>query len=279
MISCILGSKDRLDKLKVIISSILDQYKTENIEPDIIVIDGGSKENVIEYLLSVSGVTLIQEGMLHGVTRAYNRGFRIAKHPFVTWLSDDQRLEPGFFKNAISYIGELKENDFMGISMNNNDGAGFLIYRTATPVAICSKTLMKKVDFWSEDYITYSSDIDFCVKAIGLGGKLIMRKDVRIMHFMDVKDDVHKNNNSNIDDQRYCKSLNSKLGTYYSGAKRIYPNIRVIANSKKELIIKIQNVWKNTSWCNIYTNSYFGLDYLSSMNVFIDDFVKCNSVV
>lgn len=276
MISCILGSKDRLSKLKVLFESIMKEYKNAGIEPDVIVIDGGSAQDVIEFLKSQPGTTILKENMMHGVTRAYNRGFRLAKYPYVTWLSDDQRLEPGFFVNAISHIKELGQNDFMGISMNNNDGGGFRTYKTATPVGVCSKSMMKRVDFWSEDYITYSSDIDFCVKAIGLGGKLQMRNDVKIMHFMDVKDETHRENNVPIDDQRYQKAWNTKLGKY-SKSDRIYPNIFVSANSADELLRKIQDIWRGKSWCNIYTQSYHGLNNLASMNVMIGDGSNCHS--
>jgi hypothetical protein len=114
MISCILGSKDRFSKLKVLFKSILEQYNEVGIEPDIIVLDGGSKPEVLKFLEETPGVTLIKESMMHGVTRGYNRGFRIAKYPYVTWLSDDQRLEPGFMKAALEHIKTLADNDFIG---------------------------------------------------------------------------------------------------------------------------------------------------------------------
>lgn len=274
MISCILGSKDRFDKLKVLFKSILEQYEEVGVEPDIIVLDGGSKPEVIAYLEGLPGVTVLKENMMHGVTRAYNRGFRIARHPYVTWLSDDQRLEPGFMKNAIEHVKTLKDNDFIGISMNNSDGRGFLTYRTVTPVGICSKKLMKRVDFWSEDYITYSSDIDFCQKAIGLGGCLVMKKDIKLMHFMDGHDEVHKSNNLPLDDRRFRKAWGIRPGRYTS-SDRIYSNVFINASSGQELLKKVQDVWRDVSWCNIYTKSCFGMDYLLSMNVFVGDESKC----
>jgi hypothetical protein len=206
---------------------------------------------------------------MHGVTRAYNRGFRIAKHKYVTWLSDDQRLEPGFMKNALEHIKTLRDCDYIGISMNNSDGHGFLKYRNVTPVGICSKNLMKRVDFWSEDYITYSSDIDFCQKANGFGGKLVMCTDIKLMHFMDGHDEVHKNNNLPVDDQRFRKAWNVRSGRY-THTSRIYPEVYVNASTPEELIAKVQKVWRDVSWCNIYTGSYHGLDHLVSMNVFLD---------
>jgi len=277
MISCILGSKNRLEGIKILFKSIMEEYRAAGIEPDIIVLDGGSKPEVIQFLKSQPGTTLLQENMMHGVTRAYNRGFRLAKYPYVTWLSDDQRLEPGFFVNAIKHIKELGPNDLMGISNNNNDRGGWRSYHTATPVGICSKSMMKRVDFWSEDYITYSSDIDFCVKAIGLGGKLVMKKDVRLMHFMDVRDEMHHENKSTADDQRYQRAWNVKLG-HYSRSKRIYPNVFISASSAAELLSKLQTVWRERSWCNVYTTSYHGLN-LEPMNVMIGDESGCHSKI
>ena len=282
MISCIIGSKDRLTKLKKLMPSLYSNYKSIGAEPDIIVIDGGSRADVIRYLVSCPGVTLLREGMLHGVTRAYNRGFRLAKYPYVTWFSDDVELTPNLFKLAVENFKQLGANDVLSISMNNNDGQGWHVYRDITPVGFCTKKLMTRVDFWSEDYITYASDLDFCLKAMSAGGKMQKNPELRINHYMNSADELHKQNSSaNADTNRYRKVW----GIVTPGrdtdhiSKRVYPNVFVNAQNKSELIHKVQRVWREISWCNIYVEDYQGLDYLASMNVIANPGMKDSCTV
>jgi len=273
MISCILGSKDRDDKIKNLLKSVYENYESIGVEPDIIIVDGGSSPKLITYLESCTGVTLIKENGLHGVTRAYNKAFRLARYKYLTWLSDDLVLEPDLFKLASEDLVNIGDIDVLSMSMNNNDGGGWHVYKDITPVGFCTKELMKRVDYWSEDYITYASDLDFCLKALSIGGKMLKNPKLKMNHFMDSKDELHMINTSgNTDTDRYRNAWKTNGNNYnYHLSDRIYPNVYVTASSGEELISKIQDVWCNTSWCNIYTNNLFGLDYLASMNVMIGD--------
>lgn len=269
MISCILGSKDRDQKIKALLKSVYENYKSIGVDPDIIIIDGGSKPDLIKYLESCEGVTLIKENGLHGVTRAYNRGFRLAKYKYLTWLSDDLVLDKDLFKIASDALPKMGDLDVMSMSMNNMDGNGWNVYKDITPVGFCTKELMKQIDYWSEDYITYASDLDFCLKALSAGSKMIPNPNLKMTHYMDHKDELHNvNNSTNNDTNRYRKAWQIG-GKEYKLSKRIYSSIYVKAVSGEELIKKIQDIWANNSWCNIYTDNLYGLEYLRSMNVFL----------
>ncbi len=270
MISCILGSKDRDEKIKNLLKSVYENYDSIGVEPDIIIIDGGSKPSLISYLEGCRGVTLIKENGLHGVTRAYNRGFRLAKYKYLTWLSDDLVLDPELFKLASQSLPGIGDLDVLSMSMNNNDGAGWHVYKDITPVGFCTKELMKRVDYWSEDMITYASDLDFCLKALSVGGKMGANPALKMNHYMDHKDELHTVNTSgNTDTDRYRKIWGTDgVSSNYHLSARVYPNVYILASSPEELLSKVQDVWKNISWCNIYTNNLFGLDYLNSMNIF-----------
>jgi GT2 family glycosyltransferase len=267
MISCILGSKNRVSKIKACLESVYKNYESINVEPDIIVIDGGSSEDLLSYLRSCKGVSLIQENGLHGVTRAYNKGFRLAKYEFVTWLSDDLILSNDMFKN-FSKHSNIGPNDIVAISMDN--GSGYQLYDRATPVGFCRKQLMKNVDFWSEDYITYYSDIDFCFKAKSVRGKIITDPSIKMRHNVDFNDELHRENSAeNSSTNRGVKVWNV-TNNLCKTSERIYPNIFITASSLQELLNKVQKVWLEYSWCNIYTSNTFGSN-LEHMNVFISE--------
>lgn len=272
MISCILGSKDRSQGIKNLLTSVYSNYNSINVDPDIIIIDGGSSPDLVSFLKSQRGVTLIEENGLHGVTRAYNRGFRLAKNKWIIWLSDDMVLTADVFKNAIKRFETLSDDDILAVSLNNHDKHGWVKYGVLTPIGFCTKKLLQKVDFWSEDYITYASDIDFCIKAIGAGATTVMASEIKIDHYLDYRDDVHQQLKVNKDSPRHDKIWKIRQGwdkSCFSYTNRIYPNVYVRANDANTLINKIQNVWRNHSWCNIYVDNLFGMDYLVSMNVFV----------
>jgi len=270
MISCILGSKDRTQKIKNLLKSVYENYDSIGVEPDIIIVDGGSKPDLIKYLESCRGVTLIKENGLHGVTRAYNKAFRLAKYKYLTWLSDDLVLDPDLFKLASKDLPKMGDLDIISMSMNNNDGNGWHVYKDITPVGFCTKELMKRVDYWSEDYITYASDIDFCLKALSAGGKILKNPSLKMNHFMDSKDELHRVNSGNSDTNRYNRAWAVKKNAPHNLSGRIYPNVHIKALTAKDLIEKIQLVWAEFSWCNIYTDNYHGLEHLKSMNVLLD---------
>lgn len=271
MISCILGSKDREQKIKNLLKSVYENYDSIGVEPDIIIFDGGSKPDLIKFLENSRGVTLVKENGLHGVTRAYSKAFRLAKYKYLTWLSDDLVLDKDLFKLAEQALPKMGDLDVMSMSMNNNDGNGWHVYKDITPVGFCTKELMKQIDYWSEDYITYASDLDFCLKALSVGSKMIPNKNLKMNHYMDTKDELHMiNTTGNKDTVRYEKAwaTNGRQKTYKT-SNRIYPNIYINAKSAEDLFKKVQNVWDNISWCNIYVNDMFGLDYLKAMNVLL----------
>lgn len=278
MISCILGSKDRVDKMKNLLESVYSNYESIGYEPDIIILDGGSKPEFIEFLNKQRGVTLIQENGLHGVTRAYNRGFRLAKYKYLTWLSDDLVLDDKLFELASENLPKIGDLDVLSMSMNNNDGAGWHVYKDITPVGFCTKELMKRIDYWSEDYITYASDLDFCLKALSVGGLMRQNPALKMNHYMDHKDELHVINTSgNIDTNRYRAAwVTDGVSSNYKLSKRIYPNIFIKTKSPDELLEKVQNIWGNNSWCNIYTDNLWGMGFLKSMNVFIIDDISIN---
>lgn len=273
MISIIYGTHNRISKLKESIASINKAAVHLPKPPEVIIIDGGSTDGTVAFLKSLPNIKLIQEGGLHGVTRAYNRGFRLASHKYITWFSDDFIYDPKALKVLVDRLDKENNKTLVSLSIDVGDGAGFRNYAPNTPIGAGHKNLFKLVNYWSEDYITYAADNDFCMRIQMAGGRVVAEPGAKIIHHIDLKDDLH-NENLKVNPcsgryrRIYCKGRH-KTWT------RPYPNIWINAGSESELFSKIEQVRLNYGWCNIYTQSVFGhQDLLNSMNVLICRFLS-----
>jgi len=271
MISIIYGTHNRLDKLKTSIESIHKASAFLDTPPEIIIVDGGSDDGTLEYLRSMPQIKLIQEGGLHGVTRAYNRGFRLASRPYITWFSDDFVYDGHALKNLVARLKSESSSTLVSLSIDVGDGAGFRNYSPNTPLGAGHKDLFRLVNYWSEDFITYASDNDFCMKIQMSGGRVVAEPEAKVIHHIDMDDNLHKENlKANQCSARYrmvyAKGRNK---TWQHGC----PNIWLEATSIEEIFRKLEVGRLKYNWCNFYTKNAFGhSELLKSMNVFITAF-------
>lgn len=267
MISIVLGSYNRPNKLKKSIKSILESNNIQN--PEIIIMDGGSTDDTLSVISSFNynNLVLYKEGCLHGVTKAYNKGFKLAKYDLITWTSDDCEYLPDSLYCASNAI---KENDIaVSFLMDSMDGKGFINYGENSPICMAPKSLFKKVDYWSQDFITYGSDNDFCIKIHRSGGKIISESNAKVIHSVDLNDNLHKENTkANKDSLRYVK-IYSNSWDFIKSKKRIYPEILINSTSIEQLIDKFEDSKLNISFGNYYCTNYYGNKiFLNSMNIF-----------
>jgi len=264
MISIVFGTHNRLGKLKQAMESI--HKAAQNIKGyEIIIIDGGSTDGTLEYLNTQKHTKVINEGGLHGVTRAYNRGFRLATQPYLTWFSDDFIYDEKALEVLAIRLAEVDSKTLLSLSIDVKDGKGFKNYAPNTPIGAGHTKLFQSVDYWSEDFITYASDNDFSQKIHMSGGKVIAEPSAKLTHNIDLKDDLHNENLSH----NPCSARYREL--YKGGIKgfnKTYPDVWINARNADDLYAKIQNVRSNIGWCNFYTANLFNHEALfSSMNI------------
>jgi len=277
MISIILGSYNRLPRLQTCIQSIQNAGIYLSEPPEIIVIDGGSTDGSLQYLYNLQPTTdikVIEEGALHGVTRAYNRGFRLASKKFVTWTSDDCEYLPDCLMHVVNRLLNENNKTLVSISMSDGPGKPFINYGENTPVGAGSKDIFKAVDFWSEDFITYASDNDFSIKIHRAGGRVVAELNAKIIHHLDLHDNLHNINvPTNRDSARYVKLYGHRNFNIVKSGRRIYPNIWINANSLIALMNKVEELRSSVSWGNYYTsNNFEAIPLLESMNINVEDF-------
>lgn len=274
MISVILGTFNRLAKLKRSLESIAKENQLLQNSVEVVVADGGSTDGTLEYLRSKPfGLDLkyIAEGSLHGVTRCYNRGFRLASRPLVTWTSDDCRYESGSLPALVQRINAESPRTLVGCYTNNSDGKGWVEFSAFQCCTIggARKTLFEDVDFWSEDYVTYASDIEFSSKINRSGGKVVFEPKARVFHEMDSKDSLHGINNAeNIASKRFADIYHEKNARRYIDTSKMYPDVFISANDLNEYLSLLEKARTEVCWGNFYSSSDFGqLNLLTSMNV------------
>jgi GT2 family glycosyltransferase len=214
-----------------------------------------------------SHTKVIKEGSLHGVTRAYNRGFRLATKPYLTWFSDDFIYDIDALDVLLKRFSETDSKTLLSLSIDVKDGDGFKNYAPNTPIGAGHTKLFQSVDYWSEDFITYASDNDFSQKVIMSGGKVIAELGAKVIHNIDLKDDLHNENLSyNPCSLRYRELYKSGIKSF----NKTYPDIWINARNADELYSKIQNARSKIGWCNFYTSNLFNHERLfKSMNISI----------
>jgi glycosyltransferase involved in cell wall biosynthesis len=279
MISVILGTYNRIEKLKKCIDSI----KKSNIkEPaEIIIIDGNSTDGSVEFIKSHPDIIYINEGGLHGVTRAYNRGFRLSSRKYITWGSDDFVFMPDTLQNAVDRLEKEDWKTMISFSSDFMDGRGYISYTDCAPTGACYKDLFKYIDYWSEDFITYASDSDFTVKAYMSGGKAVPEFECKIQHKLDVNDYLHQQNLADIKcidryNQLYINDRNYMK--YIRKYKNTYIDIWINATSIDELVHKLEKARLNNGWVNFHTDKGFDkINLLNSLNISVGPFKGNNN--
>lgn len=270
MISIILGTYNRFNKLKNSINSIREASKQLSEPAEIIIIDGGSTDQTVDFIKNNRDIVYLNEGGLHGVTRAYNRGFRLATKEYITWSSDDFVYLPDCLKNTVNRLKRENKKTLISLSIDVLDGKGFVNYGSNTPIGAGHRDVFRCVDYWSEDFITYASDNDFSMKIHMAGGKVVPEPSAKVKHNIDLNDNLHKENlKDNKCSLRYRNLYSKGIKSFKNGCVNIWIN----ASSFNELIQKVENARLNNGWVNFYTDKDFSnASLLNSMNVMIEPF-------
>jgi hypothetical protein len=120
-LSIIIVNWNTSDLLKKCLSSIY--YHSNNLNPEIIVIDNASKDESVEIVKrDFSGVKLIINTTNRGFAAAVNQGLRIAQGEITLLLNPDTEITKNTFNNSLKFIKENSSVGVLGCKILNPDG-------------------------------------------------------------------------------------------------------------------------------------------------------------
>jgi glycosyltransferase involved in cell wall biosynthesis len=212
-VSVVIGSLNRGIILELCINAIRSEL--EAIPHEIIVIDGGSNDGTLEWLVAQKDIITIcqhNRGEWKGkpiVKRSWsyfmNLGFKCAQGKYICMLSDDTLIHPGAI---IEGLNLAEDSLAKGIKLG---GVAFYFrdypIRKKYAVAINLGNLyvnhglflndaLKEVNYISEDeYYFYFADTDLSLKIKQTGYEIIRSHKSFVEHYFDADPDVRKANN------------------------------------------------------------------------------------
>lgn len=191
----LVGTYNRLELLKRVIDSIHAQTRCDH---EIVVIDGGSTDGTIEYLHTRDDVTPVFQGKLLGASRAYNEVWRQLDCKYTCWLSDDTEVTNHSLDLAVSILENTPEIGMVGLKTRDVAGPWTHIPYTGALSdygilncnhGVLSMKLLQAVGYFNEDYKTYLIDPDLTASVLSTGKKVVMTKDVGVLHHREWADE------------------------------------------------------------------------------------------
>lgn len=214
-LSIVLGTYNRKKFLKATINSIREEIKLLDFQPEIIVVDGGSSDGSISWLIKQKDIiAIIQHNRGKWLGKNIQRkswgyfmnlGFKAANGKYICMLSDDCLVVPSAINNGISHFEKLlaynakigalafywrnwphNEKYVVGTTLSNKMFVNHGIYL---------KQALVDVDFIDEENFNfYHGDCDLCLKMWNLGYEVKDSPDSYVEHFDHANLKVRKSN-------------------------------------------------------------------------------------
>ena len=184
----LLPTYNRLESLKRSLDSIQNNTKCPH---EVIVIDGGSTDGTIEYLKNRNDITPVFQGKLIGAARACNEVWKNVECKYTAPFADDEECLPGAFDIAIDILEKnpdigmvgLKIKDLWGPKKFQSFNGGVFnpgILCMSQPV--CKMSVLKAIGFIDEKFVSYRADADLTASFLCTGKKVVMTKNLVVLH-------------------------------------------------------------------------------------------------
>ena len=202
MISVVLGSYNRLNFLQLAIQSVRAQVDSQLRE--IIVVDGGSSDGSMEWLLEQKDIiTIVQhnrgEWLGKKITRRswgyfMNLAFKCASAKYVCMISDDTILHPNALAEGYKQFEDcLSAREKIGaLAFYWRETFDAQLYHVGTPAdglvyvnhGLFLRQALSDVDYIDEKaFKFYCADIDLCLKIWDAGYKVCAGENAYVEHY------------------------------------------------------------------------------------------------
>jgi glycosyltransferase involved in cell wall biosynthesis len=235
-LSVVLGSYNRCNLLQKTIESVRESCR--DIDHEIIVVDGGSTDGALDWLLKQKDIiTIVQHnrGKFDGrpiERRSWgyfmNLGFKITQGKYVLMVSDDCLLLPGSVARGIACFEEiLKQGKRVGALAfyfrNWPHETDYYVQKTLGGKLMVNHGLylrdaLKSVGWVDETrYRFYKADGDLCLRMWAAGYQVVACPDAFVEHFFDENEPTRLNNNEALDLDRVAYTERWKWIYHYPG--------------------------------------------------------------
>ena len=231
-VSIILGSYNRLNFLKITIKTIREELENCKFPFEIIVIDGGSLDGSLKWLIKQKDIIAIVQhnrGFWKGkkIDRKswgyfMNLGFKIAKGKYICMVSDDCLIVPGAIKNGIKlFENKLSNKEKIGAiafyfrdwPFNKKYHVNKNFEKIYVNHGLYLKDALKQVEYIDEEnYLFYGADIDLCMKLYQAGYDCVDCNQSFIEHYYHANKKVRASNDIFVD--KDTKTLQKKWEKY-----------------------------------------------------------------
>lgn len=201
MVSVVLGSYNRRAFLKSTLESV--RKNGMDFPYEIIVVDGGSTDGSLNYLLKQKDViTIVQHN--HGTFKGQtvekrnwgyfmNLAFKAAQGKYVLMISDDCLLVPGSIKNGVGlFEDQLSKGHRVGAvafywrewPMHREFMVGLTFGKKFVNHGLYLRSVTQELNGFDEDtYHFYHADSDLCLRMWNAGYEVVECPDAYVEHF------------------------------------------------------------------------------------------------
>lgn len=221
-IAIVYGTYNRIEMLKRAVASVrfASRGLGHSALVDQIIVDGGSTDGSIEWLVQQPDVITIQQVLpLTGAVAAFNRGFAMAvdlNYDYIGHLNDDAEIvTEGAFASVLAIfdldpmIGEVafaydlyRPGDFKIAFVNGRPYANYGLIRREAGMAVARE--QGDPDgrlWWNPIYRTYGADTEFGVQLWCLGWRVHPARHIHVRDH-NARDAIRELNEANKDDTK-----------------------------------------------------------------------------
>jgi len=220
-ISIVLGTYNRLAFLKLTIESLRKELEEAQIPSEIIVVDGGSSDGTLKWLIKQKDIiTIVQHnrGIWNRkpiVRRSWgyfmNLGFKASQGKYICMVSDDCIIVPGAIKKGYDFF-EKKISDGIKLgavpfyfTLDYPESSDYLVVKIGDKIYLNHGLYLREavVDAGYIDeqtYLFYAADADLCYKMISIGYGIEACPEAKIIHFSHINDCVRSTNTTLYED-------------------------------------------------------------------------------
>jgi len=234
-LSIVIGSFNRLNMIKLCIQAVREE--TSSYRTEIIVVDGGSTDGTLEWLLSQKDIiTTVQHnrGEWQGkkIERkpwAYfmNLAFKSASGKFICMLSDDSLIVPGAINEGLKlFESKLETSHKIGaIAFYFRDYPIRKKYAVAVNIGnlyvnhgLYLNSALHEVGHIDENYHFYFADTDLTLKLKSHGYNCIASPTSFVEHYFEATPDIRASNNDDKKEKDRLRLINKWRGIAYPEA-------------------------------------------------------------